>query len=322
MAPEPLPAPHQGRLAATRTVARRALAEARDDHITMTAQALAYSVFLAIPAALLVVVGVFSLVASPADADSLVERASGVIPPEAATLLRDSLRRSADSPGSGLVMTIVGLVLALWTTTSAATTLMQGITTAFDREDERGFVRKRLLALGIVACLVASAALVGGFLVLGPFVERWAADATGQHTLTAWVWWTAQWPVLITALLAAFAVLLYLGPDAEQPSWKLITPGAVTALVIWLLASAGFSLYASRFGSYDKTWGSLSAVVVMLIWLWLTSVALLLGAEINAETQRVAAPPPDISTGNGRRFEHGQREPARSGSATARGRIS
>ena len=85
--------------------------------------------------------------------------------------------------------------------------------------------------------------------------------------------------MLIIALLAAFAVLLYLGPDVDQPSWKWVTPGAIVALVIWLLASGAFSLYASRFGSYEKSWGTLSAVVVMLIWLWLTNLALLLGAE-------------------------------------------
>jgi membrane protein len=277
-----------GPLSAARTVGRTAIAKARDDRITTTAQALAYSLFLAIPAALLVVLGVFSLAASPADVERLIARANGIIPPEAAKLLTDSLTRSTESHGSGVVMTVVGLVLAVWTTTSAATTLMQGLTTAFETNDERGFVRKRLLALLIVFCLVAATALVGAFLVLGPYLQRWLGDALGQPGLTAWIWWTAQWPVLVLALLAAFSVLLYLGPDAAQPSWKLFTPGAVAALVIWLVASAGFSLYASRFGSYDKTWGSLSAVVVMLLWLWLTSVALLLGAEINAAVRRLA----------------------------------
>ena len=134
----------------------------------MIAQALAYSLFLAIPAVLLVVLGVFSVVASPQDVQAVIDRMQGVIPPQAASLLSESLNRSADSPGSGLLMTVVGVVLALWTITSAATTLMQGITTAFDREDRRRFVRKRLLALVIVLCLVAAAALVGGLLVFGP----------------------------------------------------------------------------------------------------------------------------------------------------------
>ena len=193
------------------------------------------------------------------------------------------------SPGSGVLLAAAGMVIALWTITSAATTLMQGITTAYGRSDERGFVRKRLLAFVIVLCLVGAAALVGGFLVFGPYLQRWLGDATSQPGVVSWIWWTAQWPVLILALLAAFAVLLYLGPDVEQPGWKWVSPGAAVALVIWLAASAAFSVYASRFGSYQKTWGTLSAVVVTLIWLWLTSVALLLGAEVNAETERLAA---------------------------------
>ena len=269
------------------TVGRRAVAEARDDRITTTAQALAYSLFLAIPSALLVALGVFSIVATPADVTRVIDRANGVIPPEAVTLLKDSLSRTTES-GNGILMTVVGLVLAIWTTTSAATTLMEGVTTAFDRKDERSFLRKRLLALLIVLCLLAAAIIVTFFLVLGPYAERWIGDAVGQPGLTSWLWWTAQWPVLVLALLGAFAVMLYLGPDVEQRNWKLITPGAVTAVVIWLVASAGFSFYASRFGSYDKTWGSVAAVVIMLVWLWLTSLALLLGAEINAEAQRFA----------------------------------
>ena len=268
-------------------ILRRAVGEARDDRVSTTAQALAYSLFLAIPSTFLVVLGAFSLVASPSDVTGLIERAETVVPSEAASLLRESLQRSIDSPRSGILMTLVGLVLAVWSTTSAATTLMEGITTAFDQDDERGFVRKRLTALLVVACLIGAAALVGGLLILGPYIGSWAGDAVGHPSLAAWIWWTAQWPILVGGLLLAFASLLYLGPDVEQRNWKLVTPGATAAVVIWIVASAGFSLYASKFGSYNKTWGTLSAVVVMLVWLWLTSTALLFGAEINAETKRL-----------------------------------
>lgn len=279
----------RGRLSDAWTVLRRAVDEARDDRIATTAQALAYSLFLAIPSVLLVALGVFSLVADADDVAGLIDRAGAVMPAEATSLLRDSLQRSTESPASGLVMTVVGAVLAVWTTTGAATTLMQGLTAAFDREDTRGFVRKRAIALVLVACLVGAAALVGGLLVLGPHLQAWVGDASGSPRATAWLWWSAQWPIVVAGLLFAFAVLLYLGPDVEQPRWQLITPGAVVALVVWLAASAGFALYTANFGSYNKTWGSLSAVVVMLIWLWLTNVALLFGAEVNAEAQRLAA---------------------------------
>ena len=268
-------------------VLRRAVAEARADDVPMVAQALAYSLFLAIPAAALLALGIFSLVADASTVEQLVGRLRPVMPEEAITLLRGSLERSTRSHGGGLTMTVVGLVLGLWTTTSAASTLMAGTTKAFDRDDRRGFVRKRVVALLIVIALGISASLVLALLVLGPHVERWVGDAAGVPTLVAWLWWTLQWPLLVAGLLFAFAVTLALGPDVEQRRWQLITPGAVTALVVWLLASSAFAIYTSRFGSYDKSWGTISAVVVTLIWLWLTSAALLFGAEVNAEALRL-----------------------------------
>jgi membrane protein len=210
------------------------------------------------------------------------------MPDQAADLLRDSLRRTSESTRSGIAMTVIGLALAVWTTTSAATTLMNGITVTYDRKDGRKFVRKRLVALAIVIALVLSAALVVGLLVLGPHLERWIGDAAGLPTLTAWLWWGLQWPILIGGLLIAFSVVLYLGPDVDQRRWRLVTPGAVAALVIWLIASGGLAFYSAHFGSYEKTWGTLSAVVVTLLWLWLTSAALLFGAAVNAETRRLA----------------------------------
>ena len=125
--------------------------------------------------------------------------------------------------------------------------------------------------------------------MLGPHLERWIGDAAGLPTLTAWLWWGLQWPILIGGLLIAFGVVLYLGPDVDAAGLEVITPGAVTALVIWLIASGGLAFYSAHFGSYEKTWGTLSAVVVTLLWLWLTSAALLFGAEVNAETRRLAA---------------------------------
>jgi membrane protein len=269
-------------------VLRRAATDSLEDRVPMFAQALAYSLFLAIPASLLVVLGVFSLFADASAIESLIDRARSVMPGEAADLLQDSLNRTANSPSSGIAMTAAGLALAVWTTTSAATTLMAGLTVTYDRKESRRFVHQRLLALVIVFTLVVSGALVIGLLILGPHIERWIGEAAGLPSLTAWLWWSLQWPILIAGLLFAFAIVLYFGPDVEQRSWQLITPGAVTAVLIWLVASAGLAFYSAHFGSYEKTWGTLSAVVVTLLWLWLTSAALLFGAEINAEVRRVA----------------------------------
>ncbi len=270
------------------TVLRRAVAEARDDRVTTTARALAYSLFLAIPAAFLVLLGLFSLFADAGTVADVVSRAGTVLPSEATTLLEQSLERATQQPRRGVVLTVLGLGLGVWTTTSAATVLMDGLTTTYGREDSRGFVRKRIVALAIVVVLALSASLVLGLLVFGPHLEHWIGSATDASGVVAWIWWTAEWPILVSGLLFAFAVVLYLGPDVEQPRWQMVTPGAVTALVVWLASSGGFALYTAWFGSYDKSWGALSAVVVTLVWLWLTSAALLLGAEVNAQVRRLA----------------------------------
>jgi membrane protein len=124
--------------------------------------------------------------------------------------------------------------------------------------------------------------------MFGPQLERLVASPTGARTLVAYLWWVVQWPILVVGLLAAFATMLYLGPDLdrEDRQWKLVTPGAVVAALLWLPVSALFAVYTARFGSYNRAWGSLSAVIVMLTWLWLSALALLLGAEINAQIER------------------------------------
>ena len=270
-------------------ILRGAVGEARTDDVPTMARALAFSLFLAVPAVLLVLLGALSVFGDEGTVQELVDRLRGVLPSEATMLLEDSLRRTSSQTSGGVAMAAAGFALALWTTTSAATTLMKALTTAFDREESRGFLRSRVVALLIVVVLSIGALLVLALLVLGPHVERWLGDATGAETLTSWVWWTAQWPILVLALLFAFGVVLSLGPDAAPRQWRLVTPGAVVALVLWLGASGAFSLYVSHFGSYEKTWGTLSAVVVTLLWLWLTSAALLLGAEVNAEAERASA---------------------------------
>ena len=267
-------------------VFRRAVADTIADGMPLVASAVAYSSFFAIPATLLLAVGVFTLFASPETIAELMERFGTFMPAEATELLGDSLQRLDQRPSTGIIVTGVGLVLALWASTSAMTTYMAALNIAYDREDGRGFVRKRLVALLMVAAIGAAVLLLGLLLIFGPYVESFVGDLLGLDGVFAWVWWTVQWPVLFVGLLTAFGVLHYFGPDVEHRRWQLITPGSLVAVVGWLVVSSGFAAYTSLFGSYNKAWGSLAAVIVTLTWLWLTALALLFGGEVNAEVER------------------------------------
>ncbi len=258
-----------------------------NDNGTMLASALAYSTFFAIPSVLLVVVGVFTLVVGPDTISTLMAHFSQVMPGQAASLLGGSLHRLDQHPATGITMTIVGFVLAFWSTTGAMTTYMTAINLAYERKDGRPFVRKRLVALELVAAIGLAFLLVAVLLIFGPPLEQLVAShAGGASGAVGWIWWIAEWPILLGGLMFAFATLLYLGPDIEHPRWQFVTPGSLFATAVWLAASGAFAFYTSSFGSYNKTWGTLAAVIVMLTWLWLAAIALLLGAEINAETER------------------------------------
>jgi len=295
-APEPLPEPDEPRLADPGpadlskrdyfAILRRAVKKFSQDHMTNIAAALAYYAFLAIPSALLVGVGVFSLVAGPHAVTTLIGKLHGIVPGQATSLLDSSLRNMVHNKGTGITVLSIGGVLAFWSLTGAMQNLMWAMNIAYGREEGRGFIRRRITALWMVLFWLIGFALAFGVLVLGPHLSTWIGDALGARTVTKIVWYVAEWPLLIGGLLVAFAGLMHYGPNLKHPRWRFLTFGSVVAIVIWLVASGAFAFYVSKFSSYNKTWGSLAPVVVMLTWLWLSAVALLLGAEINAEAER------------------------------------
>lgn len=263
-------------------------ARARD--ITDIAAALAYYAFLAVPSLLLVAVGVFGLVAGPGAVSGLVERLEGVVPAQSAELLGESLTNVTESSGSGAGLVGVGFLVALWSASGAMASLMRALNRVYDRRETRSFARQRLIALGMLGWTLVALALSFGLLVLGPALSGWIGEALDLERVVGLVWWTAQWPILIAGLALAFAGLLALGPDHPDSRFRPFTPGAAVAVVIWLAGSALFALYVGTLGSYDKAWGALSAVIVMLTWLWLSSLAVLFGAQVDAQMERGEQP--------------------------------
>jgi membrane protein len=267
-------------------ILKRAVKEARADNITDYAAALAYYVFLALPSLLLVAVGVFTLVAGENAIDTLLSKLGTVAPQQTVQLVGDSLRQITSHRSSGLVLVIIGSALALWTSIGAMTAVIRALNVAYNRQETRNFFRLRGAALTMLFFAFIAFLLAFGLLVLGPQLSNWLGSAVGMKSAFKIIWWAAQWPVLIGGLLSTFAAILYFGPNVKHPRWHFLTPGAIVAVIVWLVASGAFAFYVSKFGSYNKAWGSLAAVIIMLTWLWLSGLALLFGAEVNAEAER------------------------------------
>ena len=258
-------------------------------NVTDVAAALAYYAFLAIPAVLLVAVGIFGQVAGPHAVDSIVNRLDGVVPDDALTLINDTLTRVTNGSGGSLTLVVVGFVLALWTASGAMSALMRGLNRVHDVPETRSFARQRLTALALLAWGLLAVIVSFGLLVLGAPLSNALGDAVNAETLVGWLWWAAQWPILFGALVIAVAGIMRAGPAGDHHDRRAVLGGAAVAAVIWVAASGLFGVYVSRFSSYGAAWGSLSAVIVMLVWLWLTSLAILLGAQVEAEIERRGA---------------------------------
>ena len=270
----------------TPDVLKTSLRAALAGKVTDVAASLAYYGFLAIPALLLVAVGAFGVFAGPGTVQSLLDRLDGVVPDDALSLIGDSLTRVTENSGSGAGLAVVGLLLAVWTATSAMSALMRGLNRVHGVEETRPFARQRLTALALLAWSLLAIGLSFTLLVLGAPLSRALGDALDARTLVDWLWWGAQWPILAAALLVAVVGILRLGPADVRNSLRAELAGAGVTVVISVVASAGFGIYVSRFGDYGAAWGSLSAVIVLLTWLWLTSSALLVGAQVQAEVER------------------------------------
>jgi membrane protein len=266
-------------------IAVAAARSALDNHVPLLASALAYSTFFAIPSLLLVVVGIFTLTTSPGAIDSLLSALKGAIPGQALDLFSSSLKQLNSRAQTSVLLIVGGTVLALWSLTGAMSAFMTAVSASYGVRDPRSFLRRRWIAFKLVLCFLLALVVIGTLVVFGPTLSGWLGRATGHESLVSWIWWAAQWPLLIGALLTIITVMLWLAP-VQRPSWRGLLPGALLATALWIVSSGGFAFFTATFDNYNKTWGSLSAVIVTLVWLWLTALALLLGAELNAEAAR------------------------------------
>jgi membrane protein len=183
-------------------------------------------------------------------------------------------------------MGIVGLIGALWSASSYVGAFMRASNVIYETPEGRPIWKLRPLQMLVTLTMLVLLVLVALALVLtGPIVTA-VAGPLGVGGTAVSIWNIAKWPVLVVVVIVMFAVLFYAAPNVKLAGFKWVTPGALFALVVWLLASVAFAFYAANFGSYNKTYGALGGLVVFLVWLWITNIALLLGMELNAERER------------------------------------
>lgn len=268
-------------------IARRTLWKAfwKDNCFALAAQ-LAYYFFFALFPTLLFLVAVASYFPVSRLIDDLFQTFGGLLPPAALQLITDQLTKISDSDDTELLT--LGMLLAVTSSSAAMVAIIDTLNHAYGVEESRSWWRVRLLAItltvGLALFILVSFALV----LAGPTLATRLADVWRLGPLFEWTWKILQWPVVFTLVALGITLVYYFAPDAEQ-RWVWLTPGAVLAAVLWLLASLGFKYYVAAWGRYTETYGLLGAVMILLLWFYLSGLAILLGAEVNAALEHASS---------------------------------
>ena len=267
-------------------VLKRTKKEGVADNASLLAGGVAFFALLAIVPLLVAALSIWGLFASPADATRLIGDLVSGLPQSAQNLVSRQLRNISNRSNAGLSVTaIISLAVALWSASSGAKHLIEAVNTAYDEEEGRGFIKVRGLALLFTLGAVAFLLVAIGLIAVLPSA---LSDAGVPDPLRI-VLEVARWPLLAVLMVAGLAIVYRVAPDRRDPKWQWVSWGAVAATALWLIASALFAVYASSLGSYDQTYGSLGGVIVIMLWLYITALAAILGAELNAELEAQTA---------------------------------
>jgi membrane protein len=277
------PAHPAGRGPRWATTLRRVAADMKADDAPLLAAGVAFYALLALVPALVALVSVYGMVADPADIERNVDSVLAAAPTEVRDLVQSQLSSIVGGSPSGLrVGVVVGLALALWTASSGVKNLMTAINRAYHRDETRGF----LVLRGTALALTVAFTVLGAAVFMGLIVAPNALPTEGGAGLARDLLMVVRWPLAAVVLATALALAYRYGPDGPATRWRhWLSPGAVLAIGLWLAASVGFSLYTANFGRYNETYGALGAIVVVMLWLWLGALAVIAGAEVNAEVE-------------------------------------
>jgi membrane protein len=277
-------------------VLKRTLTEFKDDNLTDWAAALTYYGVLAIFPALLALVSVLGLLGE-STTQSLIDNIEEAAPGPAQEIAVSAIENLQKNSGAAGVLFVVGLAVALWSASGYVAAFMRASNSIYDIGEGRPIYKTLPVRFGITVVLVVLLAVTAiAVAATGPLAQE-IGDVVGLGSTAVTVWDIAKWPVLFLVVSFMFAFLYWAAPNVRQPGFRWISPGGLLGVAIWIVASAAFALYVANFSSYDKTYGSLGGVIAFLVWLWISNIAILLGAEFNAELER------------GRRIEAGDVRP-------------
>ena len=278
--PDQIPAP------GWKDILMRSWQQVSDNNIFLVSGGVTYAILLALFPGLAALVSLYGIALDPAQVEQQVENLSGVLPRETQQMIADELHTLVTASSGALgISAVIGLLLGLWSASRGMSGLITALNIAYDQKETRNFFRFNLLAIELTIGM-----LIGGLVVIALVaVLPVAIQFVGLGAAAKWILLILEWPLLFAVVVSGLAVLYHFAPNRDAPKWRWVSAGAITATILWIVGSLLFSVYLAHFNSYNKTYGSLGGVIIMLTWLYLSAFVALFGAVINAQSERQTA---------------------------------
>ena len=269
-----------------RDVLLRSWREVSDANLFLVAGGVTYAILLALFPGLAALISLYGLVFDPTQVEKQIEVLSGVMPEQTQKLLSEELHSLVGASHASLgVSAVIALLLAIWSASRGMSGLITALDIAYEERETRSFVKFNMVALALTGSLIVGGIIVVTLVAVLPAAVQLLDLGSG----TKWLLLIIEWPLLLIIVMLGLAALYRYAPDRAEPQWRWVSPGAIVATVLWIIASIAFTVYVANFNSYDKTYGSLGGVIILLTWLYLSAVTVLLGAVINAQAEKQTA---------------------------------